>query len=421
MYCLPNPDEYHRADFDKTNMVPVLLGMDHLSGREARESAMTIDFHTGLALESLNPNPEVFQLPSNSKGHYVRDIVYHLTKGFTNLHGTPTIHVLEGALQSAELQTLEFHPAEYYDMTMSEKQFEAKVLERSRQNLMAIHARVHSTSASSEAHSASMCHRDSQRPPNSNVSASLLSNGSGTSSKSTTGHGGTHQVDDSTKGSFQTSGSGAKYEHGPTGPSHGARSMAMLRSSHSDEASLKRSWGMDPLCNLQPAAVLHSEEGKQCSPYQDRELCNGATDVAGAAVDDARMHADCGNLSSHAKEDRCRRVSSPCRGQGDLGTKIKSSGLRVSFTQDFTQEEAFTNAIDPIDANEVNNSVVGDHPIENPKLYGNFVGRHGRGSVSGLREGDALKTEYYKPVTPKIASKVMFMATTLLAMWRPQL
>ena len=401
-------------------------------------------------MESLNPNPEVFQLPSNSKGHCVRDIVYYLTKGFTNLHGTPTIHVLEGALQSAELQTLEFHPVEYYDMTMSEKQFEAKVLERSRQNLMAIHARVHSTSASSEAHSASMCHRDSQRPPNSNVSASLLSNGSGTSSKSTTGHGGTHQVDDSTKDSFQTSGSGAKYEHGPTGPSHGARSMAMLRSSHSDEASLKRSWGMDPLCNLQPAAVLHSEEGKQCSPYQDRELCDGATDVAGAAVDDARMHADCGNLSSHAKEDRCRRVSSPCRGQGDLGTKVKSSGLRVSFTsrsftQDFTQEEAFTNAIDPIDANEVNNSVVGDgnqssgiprstypgngstpdcggkgathedHPIENPKLYGNFVGRHGRGSVSGLREGDALKTEYYKPVTPKIASKVMFMATTLLA------
>ena len=98
----------HRADFDKTNMVAVLLGMDHLSGREARESAMTIGFHTGLALESLNPNPEVFQLPSNSKGHYVRDIVYCLTKGFTNLHGTPTIHVLDGALQSAELQTWNF-------------------------------------------------------------------------------------------------------------------------------------------------------------------------------------------------------------------------------------------------------------------------------------------------------------------------
>ena len=51
-----------------------------------------------------------------------------------------------------------------------------------------------------------------------------------------------------------------------------------------------------------------------------------------------------------------------------------------------------------------------------PPSYGDFVGRYGRGSVSSLREGDALKTEYYKPVTPKIASKVMFMATTLLAM-----
>ena len=57
MYCLPNPPEFNQPNFDKNNLVPVLLGMDHLSGRDAPESALTVDFHTGLAVESLNPTP----------------------------------------------------------------------------------------------------------------------------------------------------------------------------------------------------------------------------------------------------------------------------------------------------------------------------------------------------------------------------
>ena len=77
MYCLPDPQ-----DGDKRNLVPVLLGMDHLSGKDAPESALTIDFHTGLAIEPMNPQPHVHQLPSNKKGHYVRDIVDYLTQGF---------------------------------------------------------------------------------------------------------------------------------------------------------------------------------------------------------------------------------------------------------------------------------------------------------------------------------------------------
>ena len=38
---------------DTTNMVPVLLGMDHLSGKDSPESALTIDFNTGMAIESI--------------------------------------------------------------------------------------------------------------------------------------------------------------------------------------------------------------------------------------------------------------------------------------------------------------------------------------------------------------------------------
>ena len=36
---------------------------------------MCIDFHTGLAVDSINIDFKTYQLPCNKKGHYVRDIV----------------------------------------------------------------------------------------------------------------------------------------------------------------------------------------------------------------------------------------------------------------------------------------------------------------------------------------------------------
>jgi len=62
MYCLPNVDDVSKPGFNKNSLVPVLLGMDHLAGKDAPESAMTVDFATGLALDSNNPKPDIYQL-----------------------------------------------------------------------------------------------------------------------------------------------------------------------------------------------------------------------------------------------------------------------------------------------------------------------------------------------------------------------
>ena len=86
MYCLPDSKN------GDVNNVPVLLGMDHLSGKDAPESALTIDSSTGFAVQSMNPQPVIHQLQSNKKGHNVRDIVEYLTMGFSNHEGSPTIH-----------------------------------------------------------------------------------------------------------------------------------------------------------------------------------------------------------------------------------------------------------------------------------------------------------------------------------------
>lgn len=76
-HCLPDP-----KNGDVNNMVPVLLGMDHLSGKDAPESVLTIDFLIGLAVEPMNPQPAVHQLQSSKTGHYVRDVVKYLTMVF---------------------------------------------------------------------------------------------------------------------------------------------------------------------------------------------------------------------------------------------------------------------------------------------------------------------------------------------------
>ena len=62
LYALPNPAELHSPDFDMNSLVPILIGMDHLS---SPSSAMTIDFMTGLALDSCQAEPMVYQLDSN--------------------------------------------------------------------------------------------------------------------------------------------------------------------------------------------------------------------------------------------------------------------------------------------------------------------------------------------------------------------
>ena len=132
--------------------------------------------------------------------------------GYTNTtKGSPSIHVLEGVVQSAELQTLEFHPIEFYvNVKMLEgKVHDASVLEKSRH------------------HSASMSRSD-DNIPNSNLSASLPSlHGAGTTSRATTGHGGHHQVDDSKEGTFKTARPQASDECGRARSSVRDNSMAL--------------------------------------------------------------------------------------------------------------------------------------------------------------------------------------------------
>ena len=153
-----------------------------------------------------------------------------ISKYMRPFKGSPTIHVMEGEIQSAELQTLEFHPVEFYDMSISDHVHDELVLERSRRNLMALHAHQHGhAAANAEATLASMCPRDSPAISNSTASASCVQpdHGTGTTSRTSTGC----YQEGFAKASAEASGPRADDGSRPKGPSCRLPTMTMLRSS----------------------------------------------------------------------------------------------------------------------------------------------------------------------------------------------
>ncbi|CAE7765564.1 unnamed protein product, partial [Symbiodinium sp. KB8] len=84
LYTLPNPAEYYQAQFDKSTLVPILIGMDFIGPEGV---GMLIDFATGLAMFTKESSPEIFQLNVNSKGHYTLDLVQYLTRGHKVVDG----------------------------------------------------------------------------------------------------------------------------------------------------------------------------------------------------------------------------------------------------------------------------------------------------------------------------------------------
>ena len=87
---------------------------------------MLIDFATGLAMRTKDPTQEIFALDTNRKGHYLLDIVHHLTLGHHQDSGHAHVVVLQGQPGSetaSDNQMLEFNPLQF-DMTVRDQQFD---------------------------------------------------------------------------------------------------------------------------------------------------------------------------------------------------------------------------------------------------------------------------------------------------------
>ena len=111
LYSLPNPEV-----MDSKHIVPILVGMDHLGPHGCQ---MLIDFGYGYVIDGADPNPQMYRLNTNSKGHYVYDILYHLTRGKSNHHGHAHVHVCSQDDSKKQSMVLQFRPLEFYNSVVA--------------------------------------------------------------------------------------------------------------------------------------------------------------------------------------------------------------------------------------------------------------------------------------------------------------
>ena len=110
IYALPNPSEFYKSNFDKNNLVPILIGMDFL-GKQGQ--SMIVDFSTGLFVSTQEPNPQAERLQENRKGHFMLDLCHYLTRGHRRQEGHARVVVLPPAVSltsAPEVHVLELHP-----------------------------------------------------------------------------------------------------------------------------------------------------------------------------------------------------------------------------------------------------------------------------------------------------------------------
>ena len=210
----------------------------------------------------------------------------------------------------AELQTLEFHPVEFYDMTLHDSQHDEAVLERSRQNLF--HSCTSSCASTSSIQSRIDFNVSLRQARNFQFEVAcflgvqwprdLEKYKNGATSPSWIGSRWRH-----TKGQGPTSlGYESSHGHGRQGPQNRASQWPCF--AHHLPGK--------PQSNAHGQWTLHTQ-GRQPQPeHHGGEPSDGAQDAQHARTSDEGCKANSSHLSGHAAEDRCGGSADPCHRQG---------------------------------------------------------------------------------------------------------
>ena len=391
LYALPNPDAYYSNSLDKSSLVPVLIGMDYLGPNGV---GMMIDFATGLAMNTKDPKPEVYQLQTNRKGHLVLDIVQYLTQGNVNHEGQAHV-VVRAPLKSDnnpayDQQVLELGTL-WLDMTVQDAELDAQELQIARDRMWQLFE-ASRMSTSSSAFPAQMSGTLGAENPT--TTSSTHSNGDVLSGHShhrpgDRGAAGCSSQGEGRQGQAESSCSVSRHdtphESRPTGSQDGGGSMAVLRPSHPECTGVERPWGVDHMQRVQRETALHTEEGVTGFFDSSAQCPHRSEDVDGAPWPSGQCQAYGEGLFAHDEQDHGRdgpgEVDQGAPGQSYLGK------------------------------------------------YGGFSNKHGvgpggrRGVGGSLREGaeDGMNKDYkgkvFKPQVPMyVGKKIMAMATLFNAM-----
>ena len=278
--------------------------LHHINGPQ---TAMIIDFSTGSAMDAHNTNPNIYQLETNHKGHYVLDVVHYLTKGNQVLEVRVHEHDVH-ELHQQQIETLEFNPVCLEDaLHVQPHQPHDMFLERSRTRLRQLHSASQSHRASpTAATTALMGNRDSRSPRNSrspstrHVAAVLHPSGQGDARSARADH----EPDAEGQGSTLRSGEIAWVR---TAGIQGAATtmLAMPRGARDGHDQCQRPRSLGTHCMVRNLRLMY--EPRRGSPANSTKTENPG--MVNRMLT-GRHHANGSDLSGHAEEDR-RRGSSP--------------------------------------------------------------------------------------------------------------
>ena len=401
LYTLPNPPEYYSSHFDSASLVPVLIGMDFIGPQGV---GMIVDFGTGLAMNSKDESPQIYNLETNKKGHYVLDIVQYLTQGATNREGQALVVVHKNPPNDTPL--LEHHVLElgtaWFDMTATDHVTDEQ-LALSRTRIWELYQRSMSLrhGTASTASSAQMC-GPTVAPLFSSTSPSRTQLDGGDDPSAL--HARRHDPPEG-EGQEQSEAPGSRSLgiSGPSRPSISQGDMALLRPTSTRSSSVQRSRSVDTLRSVRFEASVRAESGITCSNHRKQEPGHGAENVGGASTPHEGPQADGDNLSSHATPDR-RRGGSEDGDHGAHGDGYQDLGSADTVHSDHDDTDTRTglqwrNESGARDTQQLD----GDDRCP------------GRRPGHGIRAGEPRLNGMVKPVTNATAKRVMAFATMMAA------
>ena len=303
-YTLPDPPESQEDWFNPSMLVPVLVGMDFISG-----NGLVMDFKDGFAVCAAFQDSQPFYMPQNAKQHYMVDIVDFLCCGQTSKEGHPSIHIIQSEEPQEKLPPKRVHWVENYMIQPVGESVASSVGDvftmESERDCMVVSSTAIVESDHRHFHRLWKRRRELNGFPQQQqrLMGNLI----------------TPWLSNSTNGTQE---GGARDGHGATDASRWPRSsnstddVALLQQARGREGSGEQVREVAQLHRVRPEDALHPLQG--CALQQHLYDQSGQHDKGpqGAQGDDARRSkAQRGAGQGHSRQGDCRRTTSSSLGQ----------------------------------------------------------------------------------------------------------
>ena len=302
LYMLPNPPN---AVIDSSAIPPLLVGMDFI-----QDVGLLVDFRSGLAMNTCDPEPSIYELPRNRKGHLMVDVRYHLTKGKICDQGHAHITVCQNLADVCDHdnQWLELSVV-WFDMSECDAQFDHEERMEIESRMWMLHQQARERSSpTASASAAQMCKAATAENPSTTSSSRSLLDGGVHPSAADGGiredRGGEHQGQvqgedqGTTPGPFQAS----SRRH--TRSSGFCSDVAVLQPTHGRQPEEQCARRVGALCGMRPTARLHSTRRVAWTDDKCKEPGDGEEDAGRAQAVDGRLPTYGSHMPGNAIEDR---------------------------------------------------------------------------------------------------------------------